>query len=225
MENKNKIHKCTMLMAWETDEVSKVLNIVAVIMLITWILFALIIYKTNPVHAHIEKTTALCQNLYFTDEARAKQIWCNMEQISNIIDIVHEWNEPTVEERAFKLIVKYEWFSDKPYWDQKQWSCWYWMRCSENTTWITKEKSKVLVIERIKHIRERYKFYDLSDDIEVWLISFTYNIWHPPKWYKRFIDNWYVWALQNRMKEYTYAGWEYLNWLYTRRLDESSFLN
>lgn len=130
-----------------------------------------------------------------------------------------------VAERAFKLIVKYEGFHDKPYWDYKQWSCGYWMKCNKNTKNITKEKSKKFVMERIDHIRIKHKLHNIDDSIEVALISFTYNIWHPPIWYRWYIKHWYINWLKNRFKEYSYAGWKFLRGLYKRRVDESSFNN
>lgn len=133
--------------------------------------------------------------------------------------------EDNVNERAFNLITKYEGFHDKPYWDYKQWSCGYWMRCSKDTKNITKEKSKQFVMERIKHIRERHNLYDIDDSIEVALISFTYNLGTPPEGYRWFIKHWYINGLKNRMKQYSYAGGKYMRGLYIRRVDESSFKN
>ena len=133
--------------------------------------------------------------------------------------------QDNVNERAFKLIVKYEGFDEVPRWDIKQWSCGYWMKCSRYTKNITKEKSKQFVMERIKHIRERHNLYDIDDSIEVALISFTYNLGTPPEWYRWFIKHWYINGLKNRMKQYSYAGGKYMRGLYIRRVEESSFLN
>lgn len=131
----------------------------------------------------------------------------------------------TVQERAFKLITKYEGFHDRPYWDFKQWSCGYGMRCTKDTTWITREKSKQFVMERINHIRERHDLYHIDDSIEVALISFTYNLGTPPEWYKRYLAHGYTNWLKYRMREYSYAGGKFMRGLYKRRVDESSFLN
>lgn len=154
----------------------------------------------------------------------------NSEELE-VIDKVHSYKEvvlnpvDNVEDRAFNLIIKYEWFHDKPYFDYKQWSCWYGMRCSKDTKNITREKSKVFVMERIKHIRERHNLYSIDDWIEVALISFTYNLWTPPEWYKWYLKHWYINGLKNRMREYSYAGGKFMRGLYKRRMDESSFLN
>lgn len=131
-----------------------------------------------------------------------------------------EW--ATVEDKAFNVIKKFEWYSDKPYWDQNQWSCGYWMRCSETTTWITREKSKWYVIQKIKSIRERFDLYKYDDNIEVALISFSYNTWHIPDWTDRYIRNGYINALKNQMKMYIYAGGIKLRWLEKRRNYETS---
>jgi GH24 family phage-related lysozyme (muramidase) len=61
------------------------------------------------------------------------------------------------------------------------------MRCTATTTGITKEKSKMFLVDRIQTIRERFKLHDIDDDIEVGLISFIYNIGHPPVGYRWFI--------------------------------------
>jgi len=146
-------------------------------------------------------------------------------EVKEVLEVKKVVKNGNVRERAFKLITKYEWFHDKPYWDYKQWSCWYGMRCSKDTKNITKEKSKQFVMERIDSIRERYKLHDIADEIEVSLISFTYNIWHPPKWYRRYINNWHIKWLKNRMLEYSYAWGKFMRGLYKRRLDEWSFNN
>jgi len=127
-----------------------------------------------------------------------------------------------VEEESFKVITKFEWYHDKPYWDYSQWSCGYGMRCSKNTTWITKEKSKQFVIERIKKIRDKYDLYKYDDDIEIALISFIYNIWHLPEWTDRFIKHNYINALKNKMKQYNCAWGKQLRWLIIRRNYETS---
>ena len=163
---------------------------------------------------------ALCQNLAFTDSERFKSE-CDVEKVQ---EIIMEVKRPIkdIEQKAFEVIAKFEWYHDKPYWDFKQYSCWYWMKCSKDTTWITREKSKMFVIERIRLIREKYKLYRFEDNIEVSLISFIYNIWHPPIWYTRYLDNWYNNALKNMMKNYVYAGDKKLNWLVKRRVYETS---
>lgn len=178
--------------------------------------------------AEAEKTGALCQNLAFTDSERFEKE-CDVEKVVEIIKEVTEIQEERVEapikdieERAFNAIAQFEWYSDKPYFDNKQWSCWYGMACSKDTVWITKEKSKWFVIQRIKHIREKHKLYRFDDNIEVALISFIYNIWHPPVWYVWYIDNNYNNALKNMMKKYVYAGDKKLWGLVKRRNYETS---
>lgn len=122
-----------------------------------------------------------------------------------------------VEEQAFEFIIQFEWYHDKPYWDHKQWSCGYGMACSQYTTWITKEKSKILVMERIQNIRERYALYEYDDNIEVAIISFTYNIWRPPFGMDWYIQNWHINALKNTMRRYVHAGDKVLWGLVKRR--------
>jgi len=127
-----------------------------------------------------------------------------------------------INESAFNFIIQFEWYHDKPYWDYKQWSCGYGMKCNKNTTWITKEKSKQYVIDRIENIRKKYDLYKYDDNIQVALISFAYNVWHIPAGTDWYIENWYINGLKNHMKEYSYAGGKYMRWLAKRRNAETS---
>ena len=138
--------------------------------------------------------------------------WERLHQIK-----YEEQRKNDVNEQAFDFIIKYEWYANKPYWDKKQYSCWYWMRCSKDTTWITKEKSKQFVIERIQNIRTKYNLKKYDEWLQIALISFVYNIWHLPKWLDWYVENWYTNWLKNRMKEYVYWGWVKLWWLVKRR--------
>jgi len=145
-----------------------------------------------------------------------------MKEWERLHQLRYEQQKRTVDEQAFEFIIKYEWYSDKPYYDQKQYSCWYWMRCSKDTTWITKEKSKQFVIERIQNIRTKYNLKKYDEWLQVALISFVYNIWHLPKWIDWYIKNGYTNWLKNRMKEYVYAWNIKLWWLVKRRNEETS---
>lgn len=124
-------------------------------------------------------------------------------------------------DESFNLISKYEWFHATPYWDVVRYSIWYWQPAAWRTN-ITKEQAKEFVIHRIKEIRNRYKLDQYPDHIEVWLISFAYNLWKMPDNYKWYLDNQHYTALWNLMKKYVYAKWEYLEWLNKRRIEESN---
>lgn len=200
------------------------LTLATAFLVLIGIWFACMIVYVTPVDAH-GADNALCENLYRTDTEEAKRLGCDLNAIEKDIMRVKQGKLPSVDERAFNLIVKYEWYADKPYWDHKQWSCGYGMRCTATTTGITKEKSKMFLVDRIQTIRERFKLHDIDDDIEVGLISFIYNIGHPPVGYRWFIAHWHINALKNRMKEYSYAWGKYLRGLQLRRVDESSFTN
>lgn len=143
-------------------------------------------------------------------------------QINTYTEDIKEVKEvkKNINDLAFEFIIQFEGYHDKPYWDYKQWSCGYGMKCSQFTTGITREKSKEFVIERIIHIRKVYELSQYEDWLEVALISFIYNIWSPPIWYKRYIENWYTNALKNRFKQYSYAGNSFLRGLYKRRVAE-----
>jgi len=129
--------------------------------------------------------------------------------------------EVDVETKSFETIAKFEGYSSTPYFDGKHWSCGYWMKCSETTIWITKEKSEWYVRQRIWFIRDRFDLYKYDDNLEVALISFTYNLGHPPEGYEWFIKHWYINALKNRIRQYVYAGDKKLRWLEKRRLYET----
>jgi len=148
------------------------------------------------------------------------------EDIDGLVDIIDDvyntWTtvnskQEDVYNRAFEVIAKFEWYRDEPYWDNKQWSCWYGMKCSKDTKWITKEKSKQFTMERIQKIRDRYDLYKYDDNIEVALLSFIYNTWHPPVWMDWYIENWHINALKNMMRKYIYSNWEVMEWLKKRR--------
>ncbi len=121
-----------------------------------------------------------------------------------------------MEDEAFKLITHFEWFRSTSYWDIKQWSVWY---GTKSYQWeiITEQVARERVYDIIKSIRDRHNFYQYEDNIEVWLISFTYNLGHPPKWYQWYIQNWHIEALSNRMNEYIYWWWKVLWGLVKRR--------
>jgi GH24 family phage-related lysozyme (muramidase) len=111
-----------------------------------------------------------------TEDIKPKEDTVQAIEVKEPLEVKEIANIDDVPERAFKLITKYEGFHDKPYWDYKQWSCGYGMRCSKDTKNITKEKSKQFVMERIDLIRTKHKLHNIDDSIEVALISFTYNI-------------------------------------------------
>jgi len=178
-------------------------------------------YFKNDLNEFHKPSWNLCQNLAFSNPERFKKE-CDVEKVNKTINEVKRWTYKTVEEKAFEFIIQFEWYHDKPYFDHKGYSCWYGMRCSKNTTWITKEKSKFFVIERIKQIRTKYNLEKYDDDIEVALISFIYNIWHPPIWMNWYIENWYINWLKNMMRKYSYASWKHLRWLAKRRNAETN---
>lgn len=129
----------------------------------------------------------------------------------------------SLEEKAFYFLIQFEGYHNKPYFDHKQWSCGYWMKCQSSTSWITREKSKKFVIERIKHIEKQYNLASLNNEgLQIALISFIYNIWHAPSGYKWYVKNGYINALKNRMKQYVWASWKPLRWLIKRRQAETN---
>lgn len=131
-----------------------------------------------------------------------------------------------VEEEAFKFIASFEWFYAKPYWDYKHYSVGYWTTTKNPKEVISKEEGKRRAMEKIRNIRKQFNLYDIRDDLEVALISFSYNTWRPPKNYRWYIDNWHYVALGNLMKQYKYAWWKILAWLQKRRQAEVNlFLN
>ena len=125
-----------------------------------------------------------------------------------------------IEEKAFAFIKKFEWFRPVAYWDYKHCSIGYWTttrNCSEK---ITEAEAKKRAILKIKNIRKTFNLYSLDDNIEIALISFSYNVWSPPKNFSWYIKNWYINWLKNLMLKYKYAWWRYLKWLEKRRKAE-----
>lgn len=137
-------------------------------------------------------------------------------EVNKIIDKI-----VNVELEAFKLITKFEWFTSKPYWDIKRYSIGYWTPANWRA-YINKETAKQEVINRIWDIRKKFNLYSIDDKIEISLISFTYNVWQPPRGYIWYIDKWYINWLKNRMREYKYWWGKLLRGLETRRNYEVS---
>lgn len=192
-----------------------------------------IIEKEEITDSDIDKFIEIIENTYIEEEIDTsifptEESWKNYEEFMREWERLHQLKyeeqkkKSSVIEEAFNFIIKYEWYSDKPYWDRKQYSCWYGMRCSKNTTWITKEKSKKFVLERIENIRKKYNLEKYNDNIEIALISFVYNIWHLPEWTEWYIENWYINWLKNRMKQYIYAWNVKLGGLVKRRNAETN---
>jgi len=208
-------------------------KIIAWLLVLIWILISISLVNANN---NVEPLK--------NDDLRASEVIdyvTNIKEVKEVLEVnktsyekfMEEWErlhkikyeeqkKADVEERAFEFIVQFEWFYDKPYWDYKQWSCGYWMRCSKNTTWITKEKSKWFVIERIKLIRSKNNLEKYNDNMGVALISFIYNIWHAPVWMDCYIKNNYTNALKNMMRKYSYAWGKYMRWLANRRNAETN---
>ena len=125
-----------------------------------------------------------------------------------------------IEEKAFNFIKNFEWFKAKAYWDYKHCSIGYWTttrNCSEK---ITEAEAKKRAIQKIKNIRKTFNLYSLDDNLEIALISFSYNVWSPPKNFQWYVKNGYINWLKNLMLKYKYAGWKYLKWLEKRRKAE-----
>ena len=125
-----------------------------------------------------------------------------------------------IEEKAFNFIKNFEWFKAKAYWDYKHCSIGYWTttrNCSEK---ITEAEAKKRAILKIKNIRKTFNLYSLDDNLEIALISFSYNVWSPPKNFQWYVKNGYINWLKNLMLKYKYAGWKYLKWLEKRRKAE-----
>lgn len=132
------------------------------------------------------------------------------------------YSDDTVIQESVRLITSFEGYHSKPYWDYKQYSIWYWQK-AHWLKYISKKDALKFVETRANQIRDRYNLKRYPDEIEVALISFTYNIGRPPLWYKWFIDNWYYNALWNRMKAYKYCGWKVCGWLVKRRYAEVDY--
>lgn len=85
---------------------------------------------------------------------------------------------------------------------------------------IDEAEAKKRAIQKIKDIRKHNNFYEFDDNIEIALISFTYNLGSPPKNYRWYIKNNHKNALKNLMKKYINAWWKPLKGLEKRRQAE-----
>ncbi len=124
---------------------------------------------------------------------------------------------------AFNLITKYEWFHETPYWDSVRYAYWYWQPAPSKNATITEKESQEFVYGRIDDYIKQHDLDSVPPEIQVALLSFRYNLWRMPHWYRWFIDNWHYNALWNRMKQYVYSGWKRLQWLVKRRNAEVSY--
>ena len=154
----------------------------------------------------VEKTTLKKQNVQISQDKQNDKFWTKNE----------------VEEKAFEFIAKFEGLHLKAYWDFKHCSIGYGTTTRNCSEVINEKEAKKRAIQKIKDIRKHNNFYDLDDNLEIALISFTYNLWKPPKNYDWYIKNWYLKALKNRMKLYIYAWEKRLKWLERRRNAEVS---
>lgn len=125
-----------------------------------------------------------------------------------------------IEEKAFNFIKNFEWFRWQAYWDYKHCSIGYGTTTRNCREKITEAEAKKRAILKIKNIRKTFNLYELDDNLEIALISFSYNVWSPPKNFSWYIKNWYINWLKNLMLKYKYAWWKCLKWLEKRRKAE-----
>ncbi|PZM86341.1 hypothetical protein DLH72_01235 [Candidatus Gracilibacteria bacterium] len=131
-----------------------------------------------------------------------------------------------IEEEAFEFIKHFEGFTPKAEWDHKHCSIGYGtnspgLRPEDCRELITEAEARKRAIQKIKDIRKHFNFYDLDDNVEIALISFTYNIGKPPANYRWYIKNNYKKALKNLMLKYVYASGQKLKGLEKRRRAET----
>ena len=129
----------------------------------------------------------------------------------------------TVQDDALELILRFEWLHTTSYWDVRRWS----IGCGTYSyQWevITREEAINRCKTRIDDKRRQYDLYKHPDHIEIALLSFEHNLWKMPHAYKWYLENWHKNALGNLMKQYTYAGWEFMRGLYNRRVAEVDIL-
>lgn len=149
------------------------------------------------------------------------------EPIEQLIEIAPEIQEYIESEpecdilcRSAEFVTKYEWFSEKPYWDAKRYSIGY----GTPANWrqgITQEQAMQEVKDRL-FVTIRELQYHIDDEwMIVALASFKYNVWSYPSGWKWYIENWHISGLKNRMKEYVYSNWKKLGWLVKRRNAET----
>jgi len=129
-----------------------------------------------------------------------------------------------VNDQVFTFISKYEGCHLESYFDINHWSIGYW---SNSYQWekITQDEAIKRLRVRIQSIRTNNKLTNHPVNVQVWVVSFIYNIGSIDNDQKWLLSNKYYKALSNDFKRYVNAGWVKLNWLVTRRTNEYNLIN
>ncbi len=120
---------------------------------------------------------------------------------------------------SVQLIKKYEWFSEKAYFDQNRCSIWFWTKaksCSEKIDYSTAENRLKEYIDPLIH-EVMIDFPDLHTEWQSALVSFRYNC---PKWYADVKKN----GLSRHSLWCKKAWLKVLPWLMKRRAEESKMI-
>lgn len=122
-------------------------------------------------------------------------------------------------ERSIKLIQKYEGLRLKAYPDYGWCSIWWWTRARSCKEVITQAEADRRIAEVVHSVLKRVRkdFPNLTPPQQSALTSFAYNC---HKWYESVRKNW----LYVHSKWCRSAGWERLQGLVNRRLEESNLL-
>lgn len=134
-----------------------------------------------------------------------------------------------LEKRTLEFIKQREWYTPKAQLDVYHYTNGY------GTIWkypwevISREEAERRAIERIRELRRINNTYDMSDDIEMAIISFTYNLWPYNKNYIiKLAKQWKRKELRNEMLVYNKVRnsktkkLEFSRWIYNRRVLETN---
>lgn len=121
--------------------------------------------------------------------------------------------------QILEFISQFEWLHLVAYWDYKQWSIWHWVK-SFKWEVITQEEAEIRARIRIQEIKDRYKLWNYSIEVQQAVVSYVYNLWSLSISQQWKLNNNYFCALWNDFKQYVYAWWNKLGWLVKRRQAE-----
>ena len=156
----------------------------------------------------------------------------------NPVDLPKNFDSLEWKEKTLALIKKFEWFSEKSFWDYKQYTRWYGTKAPGANQTISEQKASNELSEKVDSEYNLAKFLDkqtmdwLGDNQKAALTSFIFNLWPwKLKSFKPLLKEYasaeweqkkqVAQQIANKMQNYCHAGWKVLEWLVARRKTEA----